>query len=194
VDAIGYFFSRSHSIENMLLAIVGSTGIILYFVAHLGALIMIPLGLPGTFVQVIAAAALSYMTSGQRLSWFWVAVFFGMALIGEAFEFFSGQWGAKRFGGSKKSAWGALIGGFVGAFVGGIPILIVGSLIMSFVGTFAGALLGEMYHQREISPNLRVGFGALLGRAIGVAIKLTIGILILVISVILILIKSVPAA
>jgi hypothetical protein len=48
-----------------------------------------------------------------------------------------GQWGARRFGGSRRAQWGALIGGFAGLFVG-TPIPVLGSLVMSFVGTFAG--------------------------------------------------------
>ncbi len=172
---------------NFLDLLLGSLGLLLFFIAHVAGLIMIPLGLPGTFVQVLAAALLALASGGQRFGWAWVAGFLALALIGEAAEFVSGQWGAKRFGGSKKAAWGALIGGIVGAIVGGIPIPIIGSVIASFIGTFAGALSGEVLHQRELSPNLRVGAGALIGRAIGVGVKLALALLMLILSVVIVI-------
>jgi uncharacterized protein YqgC (DUF456 family) len=157
-------------------------GVALYFVVHVLAVLMIPVGLPGTFVQVGAALALTLLTDGARLGWTWVVVFFGLALVGEAIEFVSGQWGARRFGGSRHAAWGALIGGLVGAIVGGIPVPIIGSVIASFIGTFVGALAGEMYGRRAASLDLRVGIGAIVGRVIGVATKLSIAFFMLIVS------------
>jgi uncharacterized protein len=156
-------------------------GIVLYFFVQLAALVMIPLGLPGTFLQVAAAAVLAIASDGTLLGWRWVGVFLVLALVGEGGEFLSGQWGTRRFGGSPRAGWGALIGGLVGAVVGGIPIPVIGAIVMSFVGTFVGALIGEMSAQGT-TPVVRVGLGALLGRAIGVATKLGIGMMILVIS------------
>lgn len=157
-------------------------GVALYFVVHVVALFMIPLGLPGTFLQVGAALALTLLTDGARLGWSWVVFFTVLALFGEVVEFVSGQWGARRFGGSRHAAWGALAGGIVGAIVGGIPVPIVGSVIASFIGTFLGALAGEMYGRRQAHLDLRVGVGALVGRVIGVATKLSIGLFMLIVS------------
>lgn len=157
-------------------------GVALYLVAHVVALLMIPLGLPGTFVQVGAALALTLLTDGARLGWSWVILFLVLALVGEGVEFVSGQWGARRFGGSHHAAWGALLGGIAGAIVGGIPVPIVGSVIASFIGTFVGALAGEMYARRTASLDLRVGVGAIVGRVIGVATKLSIALFMLIVS------------
>jgi uncharacterized protein YqgC (DUF456 family) len=144
---------------------------------------MIPLGLPGTFLQVASAAVLAAATDGVRIGWGWVGVFLTLALVGEGIEFLSGQWGARRFGGSRASAWGALVGGLVGAVVGGIPLPLIGSMIMAFVGTFVGALVGEMYARRAVAPDLRVALGAVLGRAIGVATKLSLAFVMLIVSI-----------
>jgi uncharacterized protein YqgC (DUF456 family) len=163
-------------------------GIALFFLAHLAALLMIPLGLPGTFLQVGAAAALTFASSGTRLGWGWVLLFLGLALTGELIEFLSGQWGARRFGGSPRAAWGALIGGILGAFIGGIPVPLVGSLIMSFVGTFTGAIVGELSAARG-APNVRIGYGAVVGRAVGVATKLFLALVILIISATVLLVQ-----
>jgi uncharacterized protein YqgC (DUF456 family) len=161
---------------------VEGLGVALYFAVLVVAVLMIPVGLPGTFVQVGAALALTVLTDGARLGWTWVLVFLGLALVGEAVEFVSGQWGARRFGGSRHAAWGALIGGIVGAVVGGIPVPIVGSVIASFIGTFVGALAGEMYGRQTASLELRVGIGAVVGRVIGVATKLSIAFFVLIVS------------
>ena len=152
----------------------------LYFTVQLVGLVLIPLALPGLWLQVGAAAVL-VATTGY-LGWGWVAVFAVLGVAGEVIEFLSGQWGARRFGGSRAAAWGALIGGLAGAFVGSIPVPIVGAIVMSFVGTFAGAVVGEMWALRRIDTHVRVGFGAVLGRAIGVAVKLGVGIVVLVLS------------
>ena len=164
------------------LRILGYLGIAGFFLAHLIGLLMIPLGLPGTFLQVGAVLVMTVASDGARMSWGWVGLFFGMALVAEVIEFLSGQWGTRRFGGSRHAAWGALVGGFFGAVVGGIPIPVVGSIVMSFFGTFAGALLGEMHRRRTAAATLRVGLGAVVGRSIGVGTKLFVGVVILVMS------------
>lgn len=157
-------------------------GLALFFLALLAGLVLIPLGLPGTWVQVGAAAVLALASGGARLGWGWVALLALLALVGEVVELLSGQWGARRFGGSRAAALGALGGGFLGLVVGGIPVPVVGALVMSFVGTFAGAVAGEMLAQRALAPDLRIGAGALLGRVLGTAAKLALGFAILVLA------------
>lgn len=157
-------------------------GLVVFFLLQLVALVMIPIGLPGTFVQVGAAAAVAILSDGTRMSWTWVVVFALLALVAEVVEFLCGQWGARRYGGSRAAGWGALVGGIAGAFVGGIPLPIIGALIMSFVGTFLGAVAGEMWQRGRIEADLRVGWGALIGRVVGVATKLCVAFLILILS------------
>ena len=169
--------------KEFFIVLAGSLGMFLFFLAQLAALLMIPLGLPGMFLQVVAALALAVASDGAGMSWPWVGVFLGLALLGELIEFLSGQWGARRFGGSRQAAWGAVAGGLVGVFLGGlVPPPLLGSLLVSFIGTFAGAILGEMSAQKASAPNLRVGFGAVLGRVLGVSIKLCLAFLIAVLS------------
>jgi uncharacterized protein YqgC (DUF456 family) len=155
-------------------------GLAAFFLAQVAALIMIPLGLPGTVVQLVAAATLAWATDGARLAWSWVAGFGVLVVVGELAELLAGRWGARRFGGSSLSGWGALFGGIFGAFIG-IPVPVVGSIVGSFVGTFVGALAAEIY-VRGGEIDLRVGVGALLGRVAATAVKLTIAFTILVLS------------
>lgn len=154
-----------------------------YAVAVLLALLLIPLGLPGLWLQVGASIVVVLTSGGALLGWSWVLAFAGLAMLAELVEFLLGQWGTRRFGGSSRAAWGALIGGLLGAVVGGVPIPIVGAVVASFVGTFVGAIVGEMSERGDVAPDLRVGMGALVGRALSVAFKLGVGCLIFIVSV-----------
>jgi uncharacterized protein YqgC (DUF456 family) len=155
-------------------------GLAAFFLAQVAAVVMIPLGLPGTWLQLAAAVTLAWATDGTRLAWSWVAGFGVLVVVGELVELLSGRWGVRRFGGSSLSGWGALFGGIFGAFIG-IPVPIVGSIIGSFVGTFVGALIAEIYVQGG-PVDLRVGLGALLGRVAATAVKLAIAFTILLLS------------
>lgn len=138
-------------------------------VLQLAGVLLVPLGLPGVWLQIVAAVGLAGLGT---IAWQWVAGFVVLAFVGEVGEMASGRWGTRRFGGGAASGWGALLGGIIGAIVGGIPVPIIGSVIASFVGTFVGAVAGEMYGLRRAMPTLRVGFGAVIGRVVGVAVKL----------------------
>lgn len=169
-------------------------GLVTFFAVQLVGLLLIPLGLPGLWLQVAACAAVVLASGGAHLGWGWVALFAGLGIVGEIVEFLSGQWGARRFGGSHAAGWGALVGGIAGALVGGIPIPVIGAVVMSFVGTFAGAIAGEMWARRHGAPDLRIGVGAVLGRAIGVATKLALAFVILILSAAALVFDRGPAA
>jgi uncharacterized protein len=159
-----------------------AAGTVVFLVAQLAGLLMVPFGLPGTWLQVAAVLAMTFMSDGALMGWGWVGAFTVLAAFGELVEFVSGQWGARRFGGSPAAAWGAFLGGLVGAVVGGVPVPILGSVIASFLGSVTGAMLGEMYHRRRLAPDLRVGAGAFLGRAVGIGTKTFIGFLMAITS------------
>ena len=89
---------------------------------------------------------------------------------------------ARRYGGSKRAGWGALIGGLVGAIIG-VPVPIIGSVIGGFVGAFAGATLLEYSRSPVAGAAVRAGWGALLGRVAATAAKMTLGIVIAVVAV-----------
>ncbi|MCW5893162.1 MAG: DUF456 domain-containing protein [bacterium] len=171
---------------------LAALGLAAFFAVQVLGLLLIPLGLPGIWLQVAACAGVVLASDGVRLGWGWVATFAGLAVVGEVVEFLLGQWGARRFGGSHAAGWGALVGGIVGAFVGGIPIPVLGAVVMSFVDTFAGAIAGEMWARRHGAPDLRIGVGAVLGRAVGVATKLALALVILILSAAALLFETGP--
>lgn len=81
-------------------------------------------------------------------------------------EFFSAALGAKKYGGSRRAMWGAVLGGFIG-----IGFSIPGIIL----GPFVGAVLGELSLQRTLDQASRAGFGTVIGMAMGIAGKLAIG-------------------
>ena len=163
-----------------------SLTLLLFALANLVGILLIPFGLPGTLLQVLAAALLAAATNGERIGWIWVGIFLAIAMFGEAADFLSGQWGTKQFGGSRSASIGALLGGIIGAMIGA-PIPLIGPIVASFAGTFAGAILGELHAQKKLEGSLKAGMGAVLGRAIGTALKFGLGILIALLSIIAIL-------
>jgi uncharacterized protein YqgC (DUF456 family) len=150
--------------------------------AQLAGLLMVPLGLPGTWLQVISIGVFSYATN-WRLGWWIFAVAVALAAVAEVIEFMLGGRFARKYGGSKRAAWGAILGGLVGAFMG-FPLPVIGSVIGAFIGAFVGAALLEMTAGAEARAALRVGWGAFVGRLAAVAMKSCVCVLIAVIALV----------
>ena len=147
----------------------------LLLLALVAGLLLIPFGLPGTWVQVGAVAAYAAGTDFGTVGWQTIAIVVALAAIGEALEFSLGGRYARKYGGSRRAAWGAILGGLVGAFVG-VPIFLVGSVIGAFVGAFVGAALMEWTRSPDTRAALRVGWGAFVGRMVATAAKSAIGV------------------
>ena len=74
-------------------------------------------------------------------------------------------WGAKKWGGSRTGAVGALLG-----LMGGLFFLPIGII----VGPFVGAVAGELLTGRHRDDALRSGFGSFIGFLLGTGMKLTV--------------------
>lgn len=146
---------------------------LLLAIALVAGLLLIPLGLPGLWLMVGATLLYSYAKPG--ISVWTIGALTVLALIAEGIEFaLSGRY-ARKYGGSRRAGWGAIIGGVVGAFVW-TPLPVIGPMIGAFAGAFIGAWLAEMTKQgAAISGATRVATGALLGRIVAVAMKVGIG-------------------
>jgi len=150
--------------------------------AALIGLCLIPLGLPGLWVMVAGILAYGWLTGFRSVGVATIAIVLGLAFLGEILDQWLGFHYAKRYGGSTRSGWGALIGGIIGAMIG-VPIAIIGSVIGAFLGSFAGAALFEFSYSRHAGVATRAGWGALVGRAAAAAVKIAIGLVIAVIGV-----------
>ena len=114
--------------------------VLLFAIVLLVSLFLIPLGLPGTWIMVGSAIGYDAIVGGDPIGWVTIAATAALAVIAEIFEFSLSARYTKKYGGSRRAGWGAIIGGIVGAIVG-VPVPIIGSVIGAFVGSFAGALV-----------------------------------------------------
>jgi len=147
----------------------------------IAGLALIALGLPGLWVMVAAVLGFGALTGFKGIGVVTIVVVLLLAVIGEVIEAWLGFGLARRYGGSKRAGWGALIGGLVGAIVG-VPVPVIGSVIGAFVGSFLGAVVFEYSKTAAAGVAVRAGWGALLGRAAATAAKIAVGLVIAVVS------------
>lgn len=151
--------------------------VLLLAAASVAGLLLIPLGLPGLWVILLGVLGYGWLTDFRTLSPGFLGIAIGLALLGEVVEAWVGFRFARRYGGSRRAGWGALVGGLVGALVG-VPVPVVGSVIGGFVGAFAGAALFEYSRARHTEGAARAGWGAVLGRAAAAGVKIALGMVI----------------
>ena len=150
--------------------------VLIFAAVLLLCLFMIPVGLPGTWIMIGSAIGYNALIQNEPIGWFTIGATVVLATIAEVFEFTLSTKYTKKYGGSRRAGWGAIIGGIVGAIIG-VPVPIIGSVIGAFAGSFAGALIAE-YSRRESTAGAatRVATGALIGRVVAAAMKTGIGV------------------
>ncbi|MFQ5675274.1 MAG: DUF456 family protein [bacterium] len=134
--------------------------------------VIIPFGIPGTFVIVANAFIYGWLTEFSEVTWKFLGLLFLIALAVEVLEFFVGAATAGKFGASKLGMFGAIVGGFLGAIWGTGVVPLLGTLLGAFLGAFAGAALFEYIGTKDLEKSLRVGFGAFLGAVGGKLTKI----------------------
>jgi len=138
------------------------------------SLLMIPFGMPGTLVMVAAAIGYKLLVPGA-LSWFTVAGVTVLMIIGEVLEWSLAARYTRKYGGSRRASWGAILGGMIGAFIG-VPVPIVGPILGAFAGSFAGAFIGEISREWKGGTATKVATGALIGRVVAAGMKISLGV------------------
>ncbi|MGH7652360.1 MAG: DUF456 family protein [Gemmatimonadaceae bacterium] len=138
------------------------------------SLILIVLGMPGLWIMVASAVTYNLVVKGDPIGWFTLVAVAVLALVAELLDFtMTGRY-ARKYGGSRRAGWGAIIGSIVGAMVG-FPVPIVGPVIGAFVGSFLGALVAELTGGASAGASTRVATGALIGRVVSTVLKIGIG-------------------
>ena len=153
--------------------------VLLLAVALLASLALVPLGLPGLWVMVGVVLVHDLLVPAHAIG---VPMLIGAAVVAavaEGLEFVLGGRFARRYGGSRRAEWGAILGGLVGAFMG-VPVPTLGPMIGAFLGAFVGALAAEYTVAGDARGASRAAFGALLGRAAAVAMKIALGLVLAV--------------
>ena len=138
------------------------------------SLVLIALGLPGLWVMIATAVVYNLVVQPGPISWFTIVGIGILGVIAEVIEFSLAGKFARKYGGSLRAGWGAIIGGMIGAFMG-FPVPIVGPMVGAFVGSFIGALAGELSVGTGGGKSAKVATGALIGRVAATAVKMAIG-------------------
>lgn len=148
-------------------------------------LLVIPLGLPGTWLMILVLGVAAYYQAVGLVALFASTA---LALVAELAEYSVTKRVTARYGGSRKAFWGALLGGMVGIFVG-IPVPVVGSMLTGLLGSMAGAVLVTYLETRHLPSAGRVGWGVLLGRGLSIGVKVAAGVVILVLGAAALLVR-----
>ena len=149
-------------------------GLILLTLVLLVSLVLIVLGLPGLWVMIASAVVYNLLIPPGPISWVTIVGIAVLGIIAEYIEFTLAGKYARKYGGSRRAGWGAMIGGIAGAFLG-FPVPIIGPLIGAFVGSFAGALTGELSVGSGAAASTRAATGAIIGRALATGMKMAVG-------------------
>jgi uncharacterized protein len=157
----------------------GSLAVLLLIGAGVVGLLLIPLGLPGLWIIVLGILGYGWLTEFRTIAMWFLILALALALAAELIEAWIGFRFARRYGGSRRAGWGALVGGLVGAVIG-VPVPLIGPVIGGFLGAFAGAALFEYSRERRSGAATKAGWGAVLGRAAAAAIKMAIGVVLVV--------------
>ncbi|RNC87730.1 MAG: DUF456 domain-containing protein [Winogradskyella sp.] len=128
----------------------------------IGALLLMLLGLAGSFLPVLPGPltswlglfVLSYADSVDISSTFLI-VTFSIALLIFILDYIIPAVGTKRFGGSKSGMIGTSIGLVIG-LLSPIPFGII-------IGPFVGALIGELMHKNDMNRATKAAFGSFIG-------------------------------
>jgi uncharacterized protein YqgC (DUF456 family) len=164
---------------------------VLLLVVMAGAWFANVFAMPGNWLMVGLAALFALIfptTAGRGIHWVTVGAGAGLAVLGEIVEVAAGAAGAKRSGASRRAMLLAVLGTMVGSLLGAfaaIPIPIAGPIVGAVgggaLGAFAGAYIGETALGRSTEQSLAAGKGALIGRLLGTAGKLVIGVVLFVV-------------
>ena len=113
---------------------------------------------PGTPLILAGALLYAVATDFTPVGLGRLAILTVLALAGAAGGAVAGSIGARRAGGSRRAALGALLGLAVGLFMGPIGLV---------AGPIVGAILGELSGARPWAESVRAGLGTLLGMVVG---------------------------
>jgi len=126
----------------------------------------------GTWFVSAAAALLVWCRPDDMPGWTVVGVFLGLSAALEAFDFFAGNLGISRRGGSARAGWAALGGGLVGMILGGFsPLPIIGSLLGMLIGSFLFAFWVERRRLQHDTQAAHIAWGAVWARLMIMFVK-----------------------
>jgi uncharacterized protein YqgC (DUF456 family) len=154
---------------------------VLLIIANAAAVALVLMQMPGTWLMLGLTAAFTWWRWGAgspSISVWTLVALLVLALIGEAIEFIAGSFGARKAGGSKRGAAGAIVGGVIGAVVGSfaIPVPVAGTLIGACLGAGIGSMGGDLWAGRQWREAFAAGRGAVVGKFMGTIAKVGVAV------------------
>lgn len=137
---------------------------IFFLIGFMGAFLPI---IPNTFLIWLGILIHKLWVGDNSVSWNFIFVITGLAILAQIIDWVCAYWGARRFGGSWRAGLGALIGIIVGPFV-------LTPFIGIIVGPIVGAIVGELLGGKSFGHASKAGFGTLVGGLIAFFVKLAI--------------------
>lgn len=143
------------------------------------AIFLIPFNIPGNVI--IAGLHLLYMWAfGDIINWQLFAQLAILAGVSELIEFVVTVKSTQKYGGSRCSMVGAIIGSIVGAIAGSGVLLLIGTLLGAMFGAYLGSFIVAYLEHQDLEKAKRTGLGAFTGVAGGKITKTILGIIMLV--------------
>ncbi len=156
--------------------------IIMWIIMALSVLV-IPLGLPGTFIIAGISLLEGLLTDFAHIAPVLVVVLFLIAIGLEGLEYVITGASARKYGASRAGIFGAIGGAVLGAVFGSAVLPVIGTLVGTLAGAYLGAVLVEFVRTNSSAIALRAGLGAFLGSAGGKLAKVVGGIVMLMLII-----------
>ena len=158
---------------SITLSIITFLLLVLAFFTHI-------FSFPANWFIILILGVWSWFTPDSSFTLNMLFVFVAAALAGEGLEFFLQSVGARKYGASSSGNWGAFAGAIGGAILGAPFLLGLGALFGAVAGAYAGCLGVELLNERSFADAKRAALGAMIGKVLGLAVKIGIGIVFLV--------------
>jgi len=147
------------------------SGYLLWITLMLGSLLTIFIGLPGGWIALGLSVLYDLIWGFHALGWKALAFFAALIIAGEIIESLLGTLYVAKKGATSFGIAGAFLGGLAGAVAGSNVLPLAGTIIGSFAGAFVGAVAGEYLKDQRLTPSMRVGLHALVGKILASTIK-----------------------
>ena len=158
----------------MLIASVWYVGFVGLALACLVGLLLSVFQLPGTWLILLDTIGYAWHGDFKEIDLRVLIILGLLSVAGELIELLPSMMMARRAGASRRAAWSALAGGFLGMFLLSLPLPIIGTVAGGILGCFAGALAAELTVRDDVDGAVRVGLAAAAGRVVGIIGKLMV--------------------